>query len=398
MTGEPRITRRALLQRAAWTSLGIVFSPAVAGCVGEATDIGRSSARTTEVQQSVDATTSEPRAVRRGPDGTHWPADTPAYTTPARVKISRLDELDRALATANSGDVIEVEPHTYALTSDTTIASGGDALWAQNVLVRPPIGQRQSVVIEDDGAGHSAFFNTNRVTYAGFLFNAFQIRTVGPERLHLARYVWGPETYAVYWGGTDCGWYEVVAPEYGVGSDRAQLKTEGVSDLLRHHIKGCYLAGQFREIGSDAHGDTIQFLQDSKYRVIDPVWEDSVLLTSSDKVLQGVSGYQKLIIRNCYLNSGMMSDSIVPDGYELKQHASTTTGVGTPGTAEAYDTDFNGSLYSKDVWGKLVRCRVAVENSVTIDELVDSQLGTGDIMPDPVPPTDAYLDSIWEAN
>lgn len=111
---------------------------------------------TSVTSAAVAYTTGVPAG--RGPDGTHWPPNTPAYTTAATVTGVTLAGLAAAINAASSGDVIEMAAGTY--TTETFVTAGSSA-WAQNVLVRPPLGQRGGVHFT------SLYLTGTKVTLAG---------------------------------------------------------------------------------------------------------------------------------------------------------------------------------------------------------------------------------------
>lgn len=75
----------------------------------------------------------------RGPDGTRKPEFTPDYDTPADTTTNAAG-LQTAITNAASGDVIEL---TSNLTGVVTLTSpAGASSWTENVLIRPPLGQR----------------------------------------------------------------------------------------------------------------------------------------------------------------------------------------------------------------------------------------------------------------
>lgn len=77
---------------------------------------------------------------RRGPNGQRRPALTPPYATPAARRVGSIVELHQALARAEGGEVIEV---TTDLLSREQIVLRPGPNRTENVLLRPPLGQRR---------------------------------------------------------------------------------------------------------------------------------------------------------------------------------------------------------------------------------------------------------------
>lgn len=89
---------------------------------------------------SPPPTGSPPPGSRRGPTGRRSPPLTPPYATPATHRVTNLAQLDQALSRAGGGEVLEVDAD---LVSAQQIVLRPGPPRAQNVLLRPPLGQRR---------------------------------------------------------------------------------------------------------------------------------------------------------------------------------------------------------------------------------------------------------------
>lgn len=291
-------------------------------------------------EPSTEPTTSpgpppraEALAAPPGPSGLNWPGHTPAYDTPATTKIDKLTELNKALAEADAGDVIEVAPQTYTGGGDLVINKGDDG-WEKNVLVRPPLGQRQSVVVDVDG--RALILDAPHVTVAGFQAREINIAERG-DRAAFARIVMTDDSFikASARGDVgddhvleDAGFYEIVAPEVrtDTGEDRMNISAYGtgeageVGEVVGLTLAGLWLEGSYRAHGSDAHTDTLQtFGAAGSPPPRDLTVLNSVLFASTNAAWQagdgGVAG--TWTIRNSLMVNCQNDDAgKVPDGYD----------------------------------------------------------------------------------
>ncbi|MDQ4089225.1 MAG: hypothetical protein M3163_02815 [Actinomycetota bacterium] len=94
----------------------------------------------TDVPPAPASTTIPATAPRRGPSGQRTPALTPAYATPASRRVTNLVQLDQALFSARGGETIEVDADLVQ--REQIVFRPGPAR-EQNVLIRPPLGQRR---------------------------------------------------------------------------------------------------------------------------------------------------------------------------------------------------------------------------------------------------------------
>lgn len=313
-----------------------------------------------------------------GPDGTHWPSSTPAYTTPASTTISSLGELNAALATARSGDVIEVAPHRW---SQPLTVDEGDASWGRNVLVRPPLGRRQSVVVDAE-----IELDAPHVTLAGFKLNDTWRARSNADRSAYARIVVAGGAAGYIDDTTDFGLYEIVAPSYGVGSDRMQIRAS--EENRGTVLSGSWLKGKFRKIGAADHSDTLQTFGHSGGEINGLTIKDTVLWTSADKTFQGADIFD-LTVRNSYFGECSTNPEQPMAGTECPgYHAIRDGGRGT----EMYDVVVSGSIANDHPYDVLVNTKAASLGAPAVTSSGNDIRDGFEQAPPPLPD----LDTIWD--
>lgn len=334
---------------------------------------------------SIDNTSTpppneEPTSSGFGPDGTHWPSNTPAYDTPATTTITSLSQLNSALASASSGDVIEVAPQTY---SSALSITDGKSSWAKNVLVRPQLGKRQSVVMNAEIA-----INSPNVTVAGLKVNSIFRGNRGANRSNFARIVMGANTAGYITDTVGFGLYEIVAPDYGVGGDRLQVRSTSSSYPTKNTVvAGCWLAGKWRYVGGTDHNDTYQQFGNSGGTVNDTLLIDNVFLASGDKAIQTGNTYN-FILRNNYIQEPSASSASIPSGQEKYGYHAITGGGYNP---ESYDNIVAGSVSSTVPWDVVHNTKAQSWSTI-----IDSKSNTFSAGYNPTPPALANLGTIWD--
>lgn len=188
----------------------------------------------------------------RGPDGVRRPPGTGAYDRPATATATAAT-LQTAINNATSGAVIEL---TTDLTGTVTLTGPvGASTWAENVLVRPPLGQRRSC--------GKVIIACPRLTVAGL-----DVRLANGMTAEDACAVRAPR--AAFWRmvDVDCGvqWQidavdgttagdgaalcEVAAPYayYNGQADRCQLKPHSTAGAIIKNplVDGCYFNHKIR--------------------------------------------------------------------------------------------------------------------------------------------------------
>lgn len=183
-----------------------------------------------------------------GPQGRAAP-HTPAYSTPATAFASDITSLQAALNAASAGGVIEVSSNLVG----SPILTGGNASWATNVLIRPPIGSRLST--------DSFNIKARCVTVAGFdVSSGGLVRNTAEDGSGFRSGFWrcvgtGPSVSWFLTGVTDGFLCEVVSAKRSFNEDEDRVDAYSLAtgfDLVRAVIDGCYFAGQFRGVTNPA--------------------------------------------------------------------------------------------------------------------------------------------------
>lgn len=323
-----------------------------------------------------------------GPDGTHWPDNTPAPWAAADATVNDLGEIGQSLIdTVGAGGTIVVRDG---------ISTGDELDWdfespgSQNVLIR-------AATLQGHTIDRKIRFETTGIVLSGFTVDASM--DIRATRTFLARSV---VTYDGQHGirGTDCGWYEVVKPDYHIGSDLIRFgDSSDVPNPTGIRIVGCYLKPTWKESGSSDHCDNTQiWCNYGAYQ--DLLCEDSVLFTAADKVHQGENGQAvNAVWRNCWMNSPAHRTEEPLEGSETKGYSQSVSGPGDNFLVE--DCTIVGSFNHKgDTTGNTgtfrrsnIRAGTALDmNDPTIEDCTIGDSVTLDNYP--MPPI-ADLATIW---
>lgn len=316
----------------------------------------------------------------QGPNGLHWPPNTPPYITPATTKIDSLSGLNAALAAAAAGDVIEVAPHVF---TDSLEITAGNPEWAQNVLVRPPLGQRQSVVIQ----GALDLVSPN-VTIAGLQIDSVVSMRDGGDHCFLARSVLGPDGLLLANNTFDSGWYELVATEPKSGGDRSQIKAGKDKQSAGFRVEGVWLKGAYRIIDSADHSDTLQITGVTGGVVHDVTLADSVLWPSANAALL-IGAADGTVVRNTWLAAcGVEYVTDVLPGHECGGHHAMQGGIAN----EVYAAIVLGTLNGSQPYAVVhdTQCQKIAEPPL------DAKNNTVDPNLNVPPPPLCDLDMIWD--
>lgn len=245
-----------------------------------------------------------------GPNGKHWPTDTPAYDTPATKKVNSLADLNGALASAQSGDVIEVASQNYG---SEVVIRNGNASWAKNVLVRAPLGKIQSVYTP------SLKLEAPNVTVAGFRVGNLEAHA-GANSSNFARIVTTAQAYVEASGNqaslNNFGFYEVISE--GVmndNRDRFDIWAYGPNGAVNNLvISGSWFDSTYIQPDSAAHADVLQtFTNDGSIgavTVIDTYLGAGANASFQNGDLWNGTGMQTVI--NTYMRGCGMADGVAP--------------------------------------------------------------------------------------
>lgn len=342
----------------------------------------------------------QPSPGSRGPSG-QWPTFTPAYSTPATVTTNgSTGDLQAKLNAATSGTVIQ---HAGDIANVTL--TGGSTSWAQNVLIRPPIGQRANFTL-----GSTANLQASHVTIAGYRLGG-NVRVRNADRAGIA---WlevrpGSSLFVDATSRDSAGLFVYEMAYIGTESyvstgDFFQFRPVG-NDLISPVFLGLYLAGP-TSTGRDSlpasskpHNDTIQTFASGGGKVRGALLRDSVIFGAGDKAFQGDISNENFVIENCTLyepsqgqawlpfpsgSDGAYGFHVLTGGMSVGGHIKDCDVVGSIGSAVATITDSVG-------WqGDLDAAATTSSGNTT---------ASGNLAPPVLPSqmTHAYLDTVWSA-
>lgn len=231
-----------------------------------------------------------------GPDGSHWPEDTPRAGTARTVVVKPTwAAISAAIAAeaTTSGDVeICVTPGTIVggngagSSSKGVLADIGNADRSSRILVTPCDGVGTVSTSGDKGV---AFVGVKGVSIVGIDFGQTSVMLRNVEAFGFGYTT--VRTLLVTANGLrgvrDADVVEVVAgttAAEGAGYDRMEVKSAGGYDIDGLTFSGIYAAPHYKARGSSAHTDTIQFVTTSGNGTIsDVVIEDSAVFQSTNQ-------------------------------------------------------------------------------------------------------------------
>jgi len=245
---------------------------------------------------SLTSTPPAPSGAAYGPDGTHWPTNTPRADAARVVNVaaswSAISAAIAANATTSDPVVICVAPGTIAggngatSSSKGVIQNVGNATRASRILVTACGGI--GTVKVAPGAG-VAFVGVKGVSIIGIDFSVQGVMFRNSESFAVG-YSRVPRLLVTANGGSgvrDVEVVEIVAgPEaaHGVSYDRIEVKSAGGYNIAGLRFSGLYAAPHYKPNGSTDHCDTLQFVTTSGSGTItNVIIQDSVLFQSSDQ-------------------------------------------------------------------------------------------------------------------
>ncbi|MCC2032695.1 DUF4082 domain-containing protein [Microbacterium allomyrinae] len=239
-----------------------------------------------------------------GPDGTHWPANTPRADAARVVNVAATWTAISSAIVANSGSadpvVICVAPGTITGGSGATssakgvLQNVGNAARASRILVTACGGVGTVKIAAGTGI---AFVGVKGVSIVGIDLSAQPVMIRNTESFAIG-YSEVPRLLVTANGDNgvrDVEIVEIVAgPEAFTGAtyDRVEVKSAGGYNVEGVRFAGFYGAPQYKPNGSSSHVDTLQFVTTSGTGTItDVTIEDSVLFQSSDQgIMAGGNG------------------------------------------------------------------------------------------------------------
>jgi hypothetical protein len=252
---------------------------------------------TTPTDNPTDNPTDTPAAgAVYGPDGTHWPLNTPRADAARVVNVAASWSAISAAITANARStdpvVICVAPGTISggngagSTSKGVLRNIGNAELPSRILVSACNGVGTVKVAAGPGV---AFVGVAGVSLIGIDFSAQSVMIRNSEAFGIG-YSKVPGLLVTANGGSgvhDVDIVEIVAgPEAAAGAayDRVEVKSAGGYSIDGLRFAGFYAAPNYKPTGSKSHVDTMQFVTTSGSGTISNVTlADSVLFQSSDQ-------------------------------------------------------------------------------------------------------------------
>lgn len=351
-----------------------------------------------------------------GPNGTHWPSDTPksGYTHVFDVACS-WSAISSAIAgvsnsQASQGTLIRVAPGSLVGSIETTNSGGtpaiqnvGSSSWTTKVLVTPRDGYGTVVT------GSHKFQNVRGVTFARFIGDSWMLRDCSNFNLAWTKLNVGLKTYADTMNVENCNIYEVAMINSRADEEDSCQYRASESYYIKDCIwEGVYLAPLFRPVGSSSHLDTLQMFGAGYYRGL--TLRDCLFFGSNNCALQG-GGYQ---ISDPYIgqpfvtldHTMLVSQSLaVQLRYSIPSGATGSggqaiNGPGEPGPWFAHNSYLMGSLHSTQ-WNTVTNTRTitGVSNSIMNGSWAHESWSSltpaafnALVGPEP---DDSYLASIW---
>lgn len=259
-----------------------------------------------------------------GPDGTHWPDNTPRLGDARVVNVKPTWAAISAAITAESKTsdnvVVCVAPGTIAggngagSSSKGVLQDVGNAKRATRILVTPCDGVGTVKTASDKGI---SFVGVRGVSITGIDFGDTSVMLRNVESFGFG-YTTVSTLLVTANGGRgvqDAEVVEVVAGTEavaGAGYDRMEVKSADGFNVNGLTFSGLYAAPHYKERGSSAHTDTIQFVTTSgKGAMTDIVIEDSAVFASSNQgIIAGSNSGGE--IRNTLVVGGQTSQQRYP--------------------------------------------------------------------------------------
>lgn len=353
-----------------------------------------------------------------GPNGTHWPSDTPrtGHThvidvacswAAIQTAISGVTNLQ-----ASQGTLIRVAPGSLVGSIETPFSTGpaaiqnvGSDLWSTKVLVAPRDGYGSVIT------GTHRFQNVRGVTFAHFIGESWMLRDCGNFNLVQTKMNTGLKVYADTMTVTNCNIYEVAMINSRASEeDSCQYRASNGNQIRQCVWEGCYLAPLFRPTGSPSHLDTFQMFGEGYYRGL--TLRDCLFFGSNNCALQG-GGYDVsdpnlgqpfVTLDHTMLVSQALAQQVryaLPPG-TTGGTGQVINGPGEPGAWYANDSYVMGTLHSTQ-WNTVTNTRTnpGIVNPITNGAWVYDDWSTKTPAEfDAIAgsePNDAYLASIWAA-
>ncbi|NQX12440.1 hypothetical protein HQQ80_12440 [Microbacteriaceae bacterium VKM Ac-2855] len=361
---------------------------------------------------------SVPEAVASfGPNGTHWPSDTPWITGTVDVElqvpctwaaisaaITQIVQNTPAEATARILVAPGILPGAGAASgSAATLRDVGSLDRATRILVYPRDGYG-TVTVEGSWRWARVFGVAfgGIVTRGGFMATGCSGSAFARIKVDAAHNVYGADGVE-YTENIEL--VEVVVPAAQLRNEDVsgmRTPTDGTGSLRQVTRIACYTAPGYMEAGSSAHTDTVQFSGQNNNYYGEFTSIDCIDFASTNTAFQ-IGSAPSVRFEHCLVVGGSVGKAVhpLPDGADTGGSHSAVNGPGESYGCTAFDSTFIGAM-GDATWAEVRRSRVGYVSSGaaprsgrwTVDGgILDwSAERIRDLSPTP---DDAYLASIW---
>ena len=368
------------------------------------------------------ALAAAPSTVRSyGPNGTHWPADTPWFDASFGKVIDvpcTWDAISKAIASVTDAQIVAgVHIRIAAGTlpgfgsssgSKAPLQNVGRGTASKNILVSPKNGWG-TVTISDD----VRIKGVKGVTFA-------RINGRSVLLTDCSRTSWAHSKVTVNFRMTassgvvrNCNAYEVVMADSKVDISDPLGYAAGNDSMITGSVwEGCYCAPVFRPDGASDHIDTLQMYGNGAYRGL--TIRDSTLFGALNSALQlggpkpedPELGTPFLTLDHSILTAQMTAIQVrypLPAGAYAPRLGQAINGSGEPNQLFAKDSYVFGSMYNTK-WGSVVNSFTAYNKAPTNNTALSGAWVYDPAMASATAgwfdartptPTDDYLASIW---
>lgn len=356
-----------------------------------------------------------------GPNGTHWPADTPALgSTFGKVIDVACDwtAIGRAIASVTDAQIaagvhIRVAPGTlpgYGASSGSTAAlkGVGRGTAAKNILVSPKDGWG-SVTIADS----VRLAAVKGVTFARINGRFILLTDCPRTNWAQSKVSYGFRMTASSGIVRGCNAYEVVMADAKADISDPFGFAAGTNSMITDSVwAGCYCAPVFRPAGASDHIDTLQMYGNGAYRGL--TIRDSTFFGALNSALQlgGPKsqdpdlGTAFVTLDHVILTSQIVATRVrypAPQGSYTPTIGQAINGSGESGQLFAKDTYVFGSMYTTQ-WGNVENSFTSYSKAPTNNgsavgawkyDAAMSSWGAEQFEQLTPTPTDDYLRTIW---
>lgn len=359
------------------------------------------------------------RVASYGPNGTHWPTNTPLPTATFAYDVE-VDPTWTAIqaaitaAPASGNARIQVRPGVMPAgngngSTDAPTMSGGPTSRASKILIVPRDGfgtvtmNAASTIASQGSNGYS--FSLANVAMLGFDFRnqgvvlrSCQQFAIGWGRFGVLN-VTGNAANSLNNELIEC----VLPDQIDSESDHSAVRVANGYSVLGLKYAGCYFAPSYKANGSSSHCDTIQFSSTGSGGFDDVVFEDTILFQSSSQTLQ-LATVDTITFDHSAFIGGLRATGRFPiaSGRHVMVGQNTLWG-GAQDARSLGSTVVMGSINSAVVFtsvtSSVCSTQTALPSGWTVNTAYDGQstLQTAWMDANSPVPSAAYLASIWAA-